>query len=82
MGCLVAQSLKQTGAAQVVVTDVVLSRLEMVKKLGIRDTVLGPNAREEIWELNPSGYDIVLDATGIPIVLEGAFEFVRLLDRG
>jgi D-arabinitol dehydrogenase (NADP+) len=77
MGCLVAQALQHAGAAQVVVTDVVSGRLELIQKLGIRETVLGPEAENQIGEMNPSGYDVVVDATGIPRVLEGAFKYAR-----
>lgn len=77
MGCLVAQAVQHAGAAQVVVTDVNTARLAMIQQLGIQQTIQGPGGEDRIRELNPSGYDVVVDATGIPEVLEGAFDFVR-----
>src|SRR4051794_8111583 len=72
MGVLVAQSLKQAGAARVVVTDVVPWRLELAQRLGATETVVA-DARQSalLHGIEPDGYDIVVDATGIPAVLEG-----------
>jgi D-arabinitol dehydrogenase (NADP+) len=77
MGCLVSQALRSAGAAQVMVTDVVEWRLEIAKNLGATDTLLGPRAEDQIHGLNPTGFQIVVDATGIGKVLEDAFQFVR-----
>lgn len=78
MGCLVAQALKQAGAARVVVTDVVPWRLELAERLGATQTVTA-DARQSaaLKAIAPDGYDIVADATGIPAVLEGTFEYAK-----
>ena len=78
MGLLVAQALKQAGAARVVVTDVVPWRLEMAERLGATQVVVA-NASQAVAlrAIEPDGYDIVADATGIPAVLEGTFEYVK-----
>ena len=76
MGCLVAQGLKQAGAARVVVTDVVPARLALAAQLGATETVLADDQQAaRINALEPRGYHIVVDATGIPRVLEGAFAY-------
>lgn len=78
MGCLLMQAVRQAGAAQVVVTDVVPARLEMARSLGATEVVLSD--QNEVARLNaiaPQGFDIVADATGYPRVLEQAFECVR-----
>lgn len=78
MGILVAQGLKQAGASRVVVTDVVPWRLEMVKKLGATETVVADaNQAEALKAIEPEGYNIVVDATGIPAVLEGTFAYAK-----
>jgi 2-desacetyl-2-hydroxyethyl bacteriochlorophyllide A dehydrogenase len=77
MGCQVLQALKHAGAAQVVVTDVVPSRLTMAQELGASAAVLNDGNMPGLTEMAPYGFDLVVDATGIPQVLERAFEFVR-----
>lgn len=78
MGVLVAQSLKSAGAVHVVVTDVVPWRLALAEQLGASATVVadaGQAAR--LKSIAPDGFDIVVDATGIPAVLEGTFAYVK-----
>ncbi len=78
MGCLVAQSLKQAGAARVVITDVVPWRLELARSLGATEAVAADAGQAEaLKRLEPDGYNIVVDATGIPAVLEGTFEYAK-----
>ena len=40
----------------------------------------GPDQREALTELAPHGFDIVIDATGVPVVIEQAFDY--LMPRG
>lgn len=71
MGCLLLQALKHAGASRVVVTDVVPSRLELAAALGANETVLADARQQEaLMALEPQGYDIVVDATGIPRIIE------------
>ncbi len=78
MGVLVAQALKQAGAAMVVVTDVVPRRLELAQQLGATHAVPGDAAQAAALKaLAPDGFEIVVDATGIPAVLAGTFAYVR-----
>jgi len=78
MGALVAQSLKQAGAVKVVVTDVVPWRLQMAEQLGATHTVVADNQQaSKLKSIEPEGYDVVVDATGIPAVLEGTFPFAK-----
>lgn len=73
MGCLVAQGLRQAGAARVVITDTVPYRLEIAARLGIRETLLAADLKAH----QAADFDIVADATGIPRVVEGAFAYLR-----
>ena len=78
MGCLVAQGLKSAGASRVVVTDLVRGRLQLAEQLGASETVLADeNQMAALMKLEPDGYDIVVDATGIPAVLEGTFVYAK-----
>jgi D-arabinitol dehydrogenase (NADP+) len=78
MGCLLLQALNRSGAARVVVTDVVPWRLEQAAKLGAAETVRADDQQEKrLKALAPMGYDLVVDATGIIGVLEGSIEFAR-----
>lgn len=78
MGLLVAQSLKQAGAVRVVVTDVVPWRLQMAEQLGATHTVIADNQQAaKLKRIEADGFDIVADATGIPAVLEGTFQYAK-----
>jgi D-arabinitol dehydrogenase (NADP+) len=78
MGNLVAQGLTQVGASHVVVTDVVPWRLEMAGQLGATETVVADERQEaRLRSIAPQGFDIVVDATGIPKVLEGTFPYAK-----
>ncbi|MBN1284719.1 MAG: zinc-dependent alcohol dehydrogenase family protein [Anaerolineae bacterium] len=78
MGCLLLQAVRCAGAAHVVVTDVAPWRLARAAELGATTTVLaGDGQAKQIKALAPAGYDVVVDATGIPEVLEQTFDFAR-----
>jgi D-arabinitol dehydrogenase (NADP+) len=78
MGTLVAQAIKQAGAVRVVVTDVVAWRLQMAEQLGATHTVVADAMQaSKLTAIEPDGYDIVVDATGIPNVLEGTFQYAK-----
>ncbi len=78
MGLLVAQSLKQAGAVRVVVTDVVPWRLQMAEQLGATHAVIADSQQAaKLKRIEPDGFDIVADATGIPAVLEGTFQYAK-----
>lgn len=78
MGCLVAQGLRSAGAAQVVVTDVAPWRLTMAENLGVSAAILADESQaSRLKALSPDGFDIVVDATGIPAVLESTFQYAK-----
>jgi len=78
MGLLVAQSLKSAGASRVVVTDVVRWRLDMAERLGASAVVVANDGQASTLKtLAPDGFEIVVDATGIPAVLESTFAYVK-----
>jgi 2-desacetyl-2-hydroxyethyl bacteriochlorophyllide A dehydrogenase len=78
MGCLLAQAIRCAGAAKVVITDVAAWRLRLAAALGVTETVLADDRQEaRLRALAPLGYDLVVDATGVPRVVEEAFRYVR-----
>jgi D-arabinitol dehydrogenase (NADP+) len=78
MGCLLLQAVRHSGAATVVISDTVPWRLEQAAALGATETVLADDRQaQRLKALAPAGYDIVVDATGIPKVLEQSFSFAR-----
>ena len=72
-GLLFVQLLLRAGAAAVDVVNRTASRLERAKKLGARR--VGASV-SEMRENSPAGYDCVVDATGIPELVEAAFDTV------
>lgn len=74
MGCLLMQAVRAAGAAHVVVTDIVPGRLEQAAALGAT-AIFHADDTVQIHAHGP--YDIVADVTGVPAVLESAFDYVR-----
>lgn len=78
MGCLLAQAVRRMGASRVVVTDVVQWRLDLAAELGATDTVLADeNQTDTLKKLEPHGFDLVADASGVPSVIAGMFQYAR-----
>lgn len=76
MGCLLVQALRFAGASAVVAVDRVPYRLEIAASLGATATV--PSTDESALARHADhGYDLVVDATGSPAVLQGAFAYAR-----
>ncbi len=73
MGLLLLQLLVHAGAGQVTVVDRVDSRLAVARKLGAVRTAAG------LADLDGERFEIAVDATGVPAVVDGA---AALLDRG
>lgn len=77
MGALWAQAVSHFGAARLVVSDLSPARLERIAALGATDVVLADeNQAARLRELAPDGYDIVIDATGVPAVVQDGFKYL------
>lgn len=76
MGCLIVQTLKATGAAPIAVVDLSPARLERARAVGA-DLVSGPEGAEALRRAAPLGFDLVVEATGVPRVLEQAIDLAR-----
>lgn len=83
IGLLHLQVARHYGAAEVVVVDLRPERLELARKLGASSVVQGhrddPRAViSQLRELEPHGFSMVVDCTGVAAVVETG---VELLDR-
>lgn len=89
IGLLHLQLAKRAGAARVAVTDLRPERLQLAQKLGADFVVAskpqgpGPAAAGGTGDLTtalpaiaPYGFDLVIDATGVPAVVEQALSYV------
>lgn len=78
MGLLLVQALSHSGASQVAVVEKQPERLALASRLGATATVTaGPQQTEALRELAPYGFAIVVDATGVPAVIERAFNYLK-----
>lgn len=78
MGMLLLQALRHNGAAQVVVVEKQPQRMELARALGASVVVpVGPDQDAYLKEIAPRGFGVVVDATGIPAVIEHAFTYLR-----
>ncbi|MFJ7754642.1 zinc-dependent alcohol dehydrogenase family protein [Peribacillus muralis] len=77
MGQQLIQSLKMAGASELVVVDLDQAKLDMGLAWGATKGVLSQDIEAELSKENyPHGFDVVVDATGIPSVIERAFDYI------
>jgi D-arabinitol dehydrogenase (NADP+) len=82
-GILLSQLLQHCGAALVVVAAPTQFKLEALNRLGVKHTVQTQRNNftshiEAVRAFSPEGYDVVIDATGNPQVLEHTFQFTKM----
>lgn len=79
IGLLHLQLAKLAGGTNVTITDIRPERLELAKRLGADCTVLAgtADAEQALRAIEPRGFDLVIDATGVPAVVEGALRHVK-----
>lgn len=78
MGCLLLQAVKHAGASQVVIVDNVTSRLELAEQLGASVCLRADDSLDStLRAMEPYGFDIVADGTGIPAVMQSAIGYTK-----
>jgi 2-desacetyl-2-hydroxyethyl bacteriochlorophyllide A dehydrogenase len=78
MGVLLMQALRHSGASQIVVVDKQAERLALAGQWGATATLsAGPELPDGLRQLAPYGFAVVVDATGIPAVIEQAFSYLK-----
>ncbi|MEM4674837.1 MAG: zinc-dependent alcohol dehydrogenase family protein [Nitrososphaerota archaeon] len=75
-GLLILACLLIYGAAKVVVVDISKTKLEIARDLGAETVLADGSEIEMLHQLYPRGFDLVVDATGVPSVMERAFSLV------
>jgi len=78
IGLQMAQLVKHGNAASITISDLQPHRLNLAKKLGFTQTILADEEQHRILnKFAPLGFDIVIDATGIPKVVENTFSYAK-----
>lgn len=77
MGLLLLQALRHSGASQVVMVEKQPARLALVTQLGGIAVPVDGQQAAALRAIAPDGFDLVVDATGVPAVIEQAFTYVR-----
>ncbi len=80
IGNICAQLFKLVTKREVTVADLSLDRLKLAKKCGLNIVnPLDPNFKDEVARItNNQGFDTVVEATGVPRVLNDALDIVNL----
>jgi threonine dehydrogenase-like Zn-dependent dehydrogenase len=78
MGLILSQVLSKSGAGLVAVVEKQPARLEMAARLGASLTVTAGEGQDEaLRAAAPYGFAVVIDATGSPRVIQGAFRYLK-----
>lgn len=78
IGLLVAQVVRDAGAAKIIVSEINELRLKRAKKLGF--IIINPqkeDVEKEVKKISPKGADLVFDVAGYPSVVNSAFKIVK-----
>ena len=78
MGLLLVQALRRSGASQVVVVEKEDARRGLAQQMGATAALNSDRLHlESLWQLTPHGFAVVIDATGVPAVIEQALGFLK-----
>ncbi len=77
IGLLLAQVARACGSARIVMADRVASRLELARQVAGAEVVHTDKGFGAVAKLAPGGYDAVIDATGVPEVIEQTIGLAR-----
>ncbi|MDX2005567.1 MAG: zinc-dependent alcohol dehydrogenase family protein [Meiothermus sp.] len=79
IGLLLMQALAASGVAGVTVVDPVAERLELALELGASRVIQSsPGLSEQLRDLEPHGFDVVTEATGVPGVVEAMPQYAAV----
>jgi 2-desacetyl-2-hydroxyethyl bacteriochlorophyllide A dehydrogenase len=78
MGLLLVQTMRHNGASQIVVVEKQAERCKLAAAMGATHTLsVDAEQDKKLKDIAPSGFEIVIDATGVPAVIEGAFKYLK-----
>lgn len=76
MGQQLVQSVSHSGASELSVVDVAQGKLDFAKKKGATRGILSEEIDQVLTGKYDQSFDIVIDATGIPAVVQQAFNYM------
>lgn len=77
MGQLLVQALTHAGAGELTVVDVSPEKLALAQQFGATHTVLSKDLATELsHRMGRRGFDVVIDVTGIPSVIQTQFAYL------
>ena len=77
IGLMLMQCCKSGGASSVTIVDVDAPRLTMARAFGATHAVIAREQETALKEIAPYGFDAVIDATGVPRVVESGVSRVK-----
>jgi len=78
IGMILMQLCKNYGAATITVVDTIQKKLDLAKKLGATNTLIADSdLSKNLKDIRPEGFQVVIDATGRPSVVQSMFNYVR-----
>jgi 2-desacetyl-2-hydroxyethyl bacteriochlorophyllide A dehydrogenase len=78
IGLLMAQLVSNGGASSVAVVDLKPDKLDVARSLGAQEVVLADaSADTALRDVSALGFDVVIDCTGVPAVVEHMFTHAR-----
>src|SRR2546421_10169464 len=78
IGLLMMQLVLRSGASTIAVVDLKEDKLRLARSLGAHQVVPGgAGADDALRAISPLGFDVVVDCTGVPAVVEHMFTHVR-----
>lgn len=78
MGLLLVQAMRHTGASKIVVVEKQQDRSSLALDMGA-NAAIPPDSdfMKQLFAMAPYGYAIVIDATGVPEVIQSALQFLK-----
>jgi len=78
MGLLLTQTLRHNGASFIAVTEKQPQRLQLALEMGVNAIVSADAEQDQhLAEVSADGFDLVIDATGVPSVIAKSFDYLK-----
>jgi 2-desacetyl-2-hydroxyethyl bacteriochlorophyllide A dehydrogenase len=78
MGLLLVQAMRHSGASRIVVVEKQQERRALAAGMGANATVaVDSDYSKSLLDLAPLGYSVVIDATGVPAVIQQALKYLK-----
>lgn len=78
MGLLLVQALQRSGASSIVVVEKDEERRKLAISMGARAALeVGEHTHNRLFDLSEYGYAVVIDATGVPEVIQPALQYLK-----